>query len=457
MRLKYLLILILLSVFGSGGGLAQEPPTEENPCRAAPPSLLSVGQPATIQDNRGVPLNVRDEPSTYGSLVGQVPGRTQVEILDGPFCGRANNLFTWWQIRTPDGLEGWIAEGDAQRSGDQYFVMPVGASSVPASQASENIQDCPAGVEPRLEVGGVAVVEAGETADLRQSPPGQLIQRLNAGALMRVVGGPQCGPERGRRWWEVTAQGGQTGWVPEGDGSQDPPDYYLRPAGDTELAALLRDPQQLDCVAAPPTILEIGDTVQVPAETGGFSVTLRDAPDGEAVQPLPIGTQMVIQGGPECGNFFAYWQVQTTGGAEGWVAEGDSTQNPPQRFLALLMPHNAEALREQIDSVTTDDANAAGLEDPTTCQDAPPTRVTVGENVQVLQDVTLRADPTLRGAEIRVLASGTIARLMQGPRCGLGDDRLVWWQAMLPDGGAGWLPEGDASAEDAVYYLEPFE
>ncbi|MFP4323828.1 MAG: SH3 domain-containing protein [Anaerolineales bacterium] len=441
-------------ILGAGELRAQEPPTAEEPCQAAPPSRLTVGGGAMVQENRGTPLNMRDEASTYGSLIAQIPGRTQVEVLDGPLCGRANNLFAWWQIRTPDGLEGWVAEGDAQRSGDQYFLLPLSDSPV---QPTGN--DCAAAVESGLSVGAVAVVQegAGASVNLRDAPAGTLISTLNFGDTLRVVGGPECGTQRQFQWWEVTTAAGDMGWVAEGDGTQNPPLYFLRPADDAALAELLREPQQPDCLAAPPTILQPDDVVRVAEDIGDFALNLREQPDGTALETLEADAEMTILDGPQCGNFFAYWQVRLADGREGWVAEGDATQSPVRRFIQLAAPADADALRAEIQESGADLANAAALEDPTACLDAPPSQVRVGGNVQILRDVTLRADPTLLSGEIRVLDSGTLARLMQGPRCGLGDDRLVWWQAMLPDGAMGWLPEGEIDEAHPVYYIEPFE
>jgi hypothetical protein len=51
------------------------------------------------------------------------------DILQGPNC---NQDMAWYRVRTPSGIEGWIAEGDVS-----YFVDPVGSAS-PTRQPPQN-------------------------------------------------------------------------------------------------------------------------------------------------------------------------------------------------------------------------------------------------------------------------------------------------------------------------------
>lgn len=49
---------------------------------------------------------------------------TQVEIIGGPVCTPVGErAYQWWQIRLPDGKEGWSAE--SQLNSPSYFLEPV--------------------------------------------------------------------------------------------------------------------------------------------------------------------------------------------------------------------------------------------------------------------------------------------------------------------------------------------
>jgi hypothetical protein len=73
-----------------------------------PPTFTEIAPGATVvvQDTLGNGLNVREQPSTYSKIVTNVKDGTELIVLDGP---RDADGYTWWQLRTPDGKEGWGA------------------------------------------------------------------------------------------------------------------------------------------------------------------------------------------------------------------------------------------------------------------------------------------------------------------------------------------------------------
>jgi hypothetical protein len=69
-------------------------------------------------------LNVRNNASIKASILKVNPTNTQVEIIGGPTCEPVGgHAYLWWQIRLPDGTEGWSAESPLNSA--SYFLKPV--------------------------------------------------------------------------------------------------------------------------------------------------------------------------------------------------------------------------------------------------------------------------------------------------------------------------------------------
>jgi hypothetical protein len=89
-------------------------------CNTSVPSRLSVGQSARVIQR----LNMRAEASIDASLIQTNPTNTQVEIIGGPVCTPVGErAYLWWQIRLPDGSEGWSAESPLNDA--IYFLEPI--------------------------------------------------------------------------------------------------------------------------------------------------------------------------------------------------------------------------------------------------------------------------------------------------------------------------------------------
>ncbi|GAB4569244.1 MAG: hypothetical protein Kow0077_01450 [Anaerolineae bacterium] len=122
---------------------------------------------------------------------------------------------------------------------------------------------CPGAPEPRLAVGGMAVVVS-EPDPLRAregGPDGQIVDLLYKGYQMPVTGGPEC--SRGFLWWQVQLRDGSLAWIAEGDDTE----YYVEPS------------------AEPPVAVETGPEVTT------------DGPGGEAA--LPPGAYFLRMAAPE--------------------------------------------------------------------------------------------------------------------------------------------------------------
>ena len=95
-------------------------PVESASCNTSAPSRLSAGQTARVLQR----LNMRNEASIDAPLIQTNPTNTQVEIIGGPVCTPVGeSAYLWWQIRLPDGKEGWSAE--SQLNSPSYFLEPI--------------------------------------------------------------------------------------------------------------------------------------------------------------------------------------------------------------------------------------------------------------------------------------------------------------------------------------------
>jgi hypothetical protein len=66
-----------------------------------------------------LPNKIRSQPGTSGELIGQVQPGENVLIVDGPQCADG---YTWWFVRSLEGMEGWTVEGDAE---GYWLVDPI--------------------------------------------------------------------------------------------------------------------------------------------------------------------------------------------------------------------------------------------------------------------------------------------------------------------------------------------
>lgn len=86
-------------------------------CIGKPRPRLIVGRYGRVSNEDPTPLNVRRAPNTDDDPVARLDVMETFFVLEGPECGID---YTWYRVRRGDGLEGWIAEGDA----GLYYVEP---------------------------------------------------------------------------------------------------------------------------------------------------------------------------------------------------------------------------------------------------------------------------------------------------------------------------------------------
>lgn len=233
-------------------------------CEDALRPRLAAGMTGRVVPTNGQPLRVRAEPG--GTITSQISPSTVFVTLAGPQC---QGGFAWWQVRTADGVEGWLAEGGSPGGyfvepytpmtvGDTLAALPTATTALivatvtpePPAEAptAEVTAESQAAEQPTAEA--AEVVSTGEVCEL--APPARLAPQMRArtntpdatlalrlgpadelpsqqiphATELTVLGDARC--QNGYRIWPVgVTLGGMVvvGWVSEGTQEQ----YFLDP------------------------------------------------------------------------------------------------------------------------------------------------------------------------------------------------------------------------------------
>src|SRR5690606_16683073 len=145
------------------------------------------------------------------------------------------------------------------------------------------------------------------------------------------------------------------------------------------------------CEGAPRPRLAAGMTGRV-VPTNGQPLRVRMAPGGEIVTQIQPSDVFVTLAGPQCQGGYAWWQIRTAEGAEGWAAEG----GPPEGyFIEPYTPMTAGEALAPLPTATIELVVA-------TVTSAPPTEAPTAE-------VTAEATEVVEVTE--VVSSGEICEL----------------------------------------------
>lgn len=99
---------------------ASAPADASGDCALALPARVTVGAKARVLSN----LNLRAAASMDAAITRTHPAAAILEITGGPTCTPyGGGAYRWWEVRAPDGVTGWSAEGSA--TGKNYFLEPV--------------------------------------------------------------------------------------------------------------------------------------------------------------------------------------------------------------------------------------------------------------------------------------------------------------------------------------------
>lgn len=256
-----------------------------------PPISAQVGDAGYIRAG----VWVRHQPTLSGALVYYVAENINVTIVEGPVCADG---FNWWRVTGTDN-PGWVVEGRADIG---YFLFSYGARPVGCAPLYQNA----VGKSAELLLNTRVRASADPNALVKTVAP--------AGAIVAIVGGPQC--VDGYLWWQVevtVADFLYNGWMAEGgDGV-----YWLVPQDAPSLAdgTLCADPRGF-----------VQGQRAIVRYRSGPPKTLRAAPgeDAQALFSLVRGVPLVILDGPVCANNLNWWKVRVLASTEviGWLAEG---------------------------------------------------------------------------------------------------------------------------------------
>jgi hypothetical protein len=218
----------------------------QSSCTGTLPSRLTVGLVARVTP--GDPNNVRDQPSRSGRVVGQIPGNGVFAVLEGPTCADG---FAWYRVDYQGEVIGWTVEGTSTTYFTEPIVPSMTATPIPTATPTPTSTPIPPTLTPSrtptitpipptltptripllanpfnaarrevvnvLEVGVMARVTDTQRIAVYAQPSASanIIAGLAPRTLLTVTDGAV--EADGLRWWQIEGEGGETGWVFEGD------------------------------------------------------------------------------------------------------------------------------------------------------------------------------------------------------------------------------------------------
>lgn len=210
-------------------------------------------------------VNFRSSPSLSGGLLRTLSSGTTGTVLAGPVSA---NGFNWYQLRI-SGVTGWSA--------GEFFTKVSGPTQTPT----------PAPTAPSGGLQAGDTVRTISSANIRSGPSlsGGILTTLPSDTTGTVVEGPVVAD--GYNWYRIQTAA-QLGWIA----------------------------QTLLAKTAPPSTIQIGDTVQT-----STSLRLRSSAStsGSIIATMPSGTTGTVLAGPTTATGHVWYQIQTSLGT-GWAA-----------------------------------------------------------------------------------------------------------------------------------------
>lgn len=179
------------------------PPPEPTPTFTPTPlpgTALVVGEPARVVAPGG--LNLRETPSTGGTLVTRLGVGQRVSVSEGPVSADG---YVWWRVDDGQGNAGWAAQGE----GADVWLSPQIGEAQPVNRAPR--------VGDRVRV----TMEPNQQLTIRTMPGTSAAQvtRASSGQEFTVLAGPQSA--NGFIWYQIRSDdGGTTGWAADGNDTQ---------------------------------------------------------------------------------------------------------------------------------------------------------------------------------------------------------------------------------------------
>ncbi|MBI5668035.1 MAG: SH3 domain-containing protein [Chloroflexi bacterium] len=242
-------------------------------------ALYHTGDEVVVYGQNMVFL-IYSEPSTSASVAEATISGVSLVIVGGPQIVDGE---TWWQVRSPSGLEGWVLE---TIDGQTALLLP-GTSSPPA--------------ELGLRVGEEAIVAGQGKVLLIYAEPrtdASVVEATVSGVTLTITDGPEV--VEGVVWWQVRSPSGTEGWTPE--------------TIDGEPAIL--SPRAVLAINTPtpvPTAVVLV-TVSATVDTARLNVRRGPGPEYDEVRQLSRGQAITIIGRNDDGSW-----VQLDSADQQWV------------------------------------------------------------------------------------------------------------------------------------------
>ena len=208
----------------------------------------------------------------------------------------------------------------------QQPTATTAVNFTPTPRVYSPLSECAAS---RLHVGDSAFInfETGRVG-MRSKPVAKigdtLVRKLEEGEIVHVIDGPVC--DLGWVFWKVRTVYSETGWIPEGDGSE----FWVVPIATYDV-----------CTGAKPTRLRVGDRAFVEPKPNDYNrIYPEPAIDSsKLLYRMKPSSYMVILKGPSCGSgkTGVWWYVRSEdSGIEGWTRESDYAKS--YYFIAPVIP-----------------------------------------------------------------------------------------------------------------------
>jgi SH3-like domain-containing protein len=186
-------------------------PVNPTPTANALAGIFQIGQMAEINTTNNDRANMRQEAGVGFAVLERLDNGTQVQIVGGPVD---DGQFTWWQVRAPSGLQGWVVQS---ADGVQVLIPIAGAIAAPTTIAPTLPPVAGTGT---LALGQTAFVTAdGDNLNMRASANtnASVLAILPAGTTFTIIGGPVS--NQGFVWWQINYNN-TIGYVAEGSGGE---------------------------------------------------------------------------------------------------------------------------------------------------------------------------------------------------------------------------------------------
>jgi len=159
-----------------------------------PAGALRADARARVIARQGI--NVREAAATSSKQLGRFAPGTLVIVREGPVDAEG---YRWWRVESGQGLNGWVADGDAE---DVWLTGDIG-------------EPRPVNRPVRLGDRVVVTTKGDRWLALRYQAAATLIRSVPAGTEFTVKDGPENA--EGFLWWLLVDDDGMEGWAAESD------------------------------------------------------------------------------------------------------------------------------------------------------------------------------------------------------------------------------------------------